>query len=88
MKNKTLDYITWITRNFIESEEECIELLSEYEKKTSYTKDKIIETLKIIKSIDKDKVLLLGYLQLIYNLSTTGINASIAGEKLREVIKS
>ena len=76
----------WVLENYIESESECLFLLSEYEKTSAYTINEYIDALKELRKLGTSKDSIATHLRILRELSYIGIDARIAGKKIREAI--
>jgi hypothetical protein len=78
--------IKWITENYIESQDECIDWLLQFEKDGCYTKEQLLEGCKELRKSETEKSSIFTHLKLLHEMGKVGINASIAGEKIREAL--
>ncbi len=74
----------FLEKNFIETHKQCEQLLLEAQIKYPFTIKNIYEGLQICIKNSIDKTSLFVCLKFLGDLSLVGVNAAIAGEKLRE----
>ena len=78
--------INWFTENYIENRKLCEFLLEKAEIKYSFTREQFYEGCFELRKGKTDKDLLETHIKLLGELSLVGINASIAGAKIREAL--
>ena len=78
--------IDWFDENYIENIEQIEYLLDKMEKYHTITREQLLEGCKELRKIAKDKELLETHIRLFTNMCDVGINAYIAGVKLREAL--
>jgi len=78
--------IDWFTDNYIENKEQCEFLLKQAEKKYPYTKEQIFEGCKELRLCRGGKDSLKTHIEILGKMGNVGINAAIAGIKLREAL--
>jgi hypothetical protein len=82
------DVLRWLKDNYIEDEDECIELLFEHEKSFCYSIPQIIEACQIIRIVEKHKTSLSTHLNFLSNYSLVGINHITAGLSIAIAVQS
>ena len=76
--------INWFAENYIEDDSRCLFLLKQAEDKYSFTMQDFYIGCFELRKIKTDKGSLQTHLLLLGNMGNVGINAHIAGVKLRD----
>jgi hypothetical protein len=82
---KTEDLI-WLSENYIEGPIECRNWILSFELTTESTQDAYLEALRKLRSVSFEKCSIFTHLKMIADLSRVGLNASQAGERMREIL--
>ena len=78
--------LDWFNDNYLENSEQIDYLLDKIEKYHAITREQLLDGCKELRKISTDKELLETHIRLFTNMSDVGINAHIAGVKLREAL--
>lgn len=77
----------WFSENFKENKNECYHIIINATIRHSCTQEDIFEACKVLMMVPQEEVRLYDFIKAITKMRDLGINASEAGERLRDLLE-